>query len=266
MGERVGSEIRDCLEVTYVMAVRVAINVLWLILCPLAAAQNHGIRGIVLDEQGNPIGAVRVYSIYHCCPAQFASAISDEHGRFELEHIGSVLHIERDGFEPQSVVTKGPDANLELRIRHETEKNRLPKCRTTGQGDKLLGRRVRFLVPERGVHVDRGEDVDYVNYGIRVKRKGASLVLWFGATAFNPEPDDDLLISSSEFSQKNIYGLDGNLLGMDSRGRNVAGTRRHTRGLGADATYSNASPEESAVFDGIIDSMCVPSPDEKRHY
>ncbi len=115
--------------------------------------------------------------------------------------------------------------------------------------------------------MNRVDDADYVVYGIRLKRKGAELELWFGPTAFNPWPDDKLLVGSSDFSQRNIYRPEGDFMGMDSRGRTAEDGRwRHAGGVAEGAKYSDASREEAIVFDRIIDSMCVPGPNEKQHH
>jgi len=99
--------------------------------------------------------------------------------------------------------------------------------------------------------------VDYRVYGIRLKRRGSVLELWFGPTAFTVEPDDQQLVKSVEFSQRNIFNSKDEAIGLDTRGRDLDDRMwRRTGIIMSGAKYDGASPEESAVFDRILDSAC----------
>ncbi len=230
-----------------------------------AAGQSSGILGKVIDEDGAPVARASVYSKLSCCPAKCATSTTDEKGNFGLDATGSLLHVDRDGFRPQALVVKSGKKDLQIQLVAEKGKLSLSECHTPARGGQLLGNRhIRFFVPESRLHVSRGEDVDYVNYGIRLRRKGAILELWFGPTAWSLEPDDDLFIKSAEFAQRNIFNASG-IVGMDSRGHTRSDRFwRHSGVMGGGAKYEHATPEEAAAFDQIIDSMCIATGAEQR--
>jgi hypothetical protein len=80
--------------------------------------------------------------------------------------------------------------------------------------------------------------------------------------AFHPDPPADTLKASMTFTQTKLVNRDGNEIGLDSRGKRD--DQRSWRWLGVwaeGAVYENASPEDAALFDQIIDSAClVPYP------
>jgi hypothetical protein len=117
---------------------------------------------------------------------------------------------------------------------------------------------LHFSVPKNGVHVTGGNlDADYMVFGIKLKRRGSTLELWFGPTAFSPEPNDQQLIASKQFSQKNVFNSSDQAIGLDTQGR-AADNRlwRRMGTIGSGAKYEKASPEEAEVFDRIIGSAC----------
>jgi hypothetical protein len=142
----------------------------------------------------------------------------------------------------------------------------VPKCGLPKPGEELLGwgnYGLHFSVPENGVKIARGSDVDYIRYAITLQGGGSYLELWFGPNAFSPEPHDKLFVESADFSQRNLRSIDGQRVGIDSWGRLHNGSRWRQSGVSGDggAIYENASTEEAHLFDQIINSICtVPWP------
>jgi len=229
--------------------------------------QDKGISGFAVDDRGSPVAGAVVYGSPSNGPMRSDTSTTDDKGWFYLASPGLIVHFRSDGFQPKTLILKQTGTNLRVTLVPDTERFHYPECGTTVAGEQLLGwgtSRVRFPVPGKGLHVTGGDvDVDYVNYRITLRRHGAALGLWFGPTAWSLDPYDDQLVKSVEFSQRNIFNSRG-VVGMDSRGRTASNRLwRHSGIIGAGAGYEDASPEEAAVFDRIIDSACVAN-DEKH--
>lgn len=249
---------------------RFSLSVLFLcVIADLSAfGQLRGISGTVVDEHGFPIAGTIVYGSPSYGPNRSDVSTTDKSGRFHIDRPGTLLHVRSEGFQPRSIVLRGNEVDLQIALRTEAGGFHLAKCRETAKGEQLLGSGiwgVRVVVPERGVRVSKSEDVDYVSYDIRVKSKGATLELWFGPTAFSPDPDDKILIASVDFSQRSIFGPDGKVIGIDSQGRTSENRLwRHAGGFTDGASYDNASPEEAVILNRIIESMCI-AEDRKKN-
>jgi len=230
-----------------------------LLALPLSAGRGS-ISGKVVDEQGAPIVGAVVGTTSSCCPPKTNTSKTDERGQFHLDNHGPILRIRGENFEPQSLVLKNDYSDVLGRLHPELNKLHPPKCGRSTRGERLLGWGwgLHFSVPDHGIHVSGGDvDVDYRVYGIRLKRRGSVLELWFGPTAFTVEPDDQQLVKSVEFSQRNIFNSKDEAIGLDTRGRDLDDRLwRRTGIIMSGAKYDGASPEESAVFDRILDSAC----------
>lgn len=143
----------------------------------------------------------------------------------------------------------------------------LPICEQPGPHLRRIGwgkAGLQFDVPERDVKVLGGEpDVDYVRYLIKPKTGPGYLELWFGPTAFNPDPDKELLINSVSSLKRNVVSTSGEHIGIDSSGKLQTGeVWRHTFIMihGMEGARFRAGQENASLFNQIINSVCyVPS-------
>ena len=143
----------------------------------------------------------------------------------------------------------------------------MPLCRKPEPDFKQIGwgaYGLQFKVPTRAVNILGGDpDVDYVRYLIKPMASETTLELWFGPYAMNMDPDDDLILDSVAFAQRNVDNDKGQLVGEDSWGRLADGTAWRQTAVMAEggARYRNASPEYVELFNPVINSICdIPSP------
>jgi hypothetical protein len=220
------------------------------------------LRGTVTTVDGQPLPGVKIYTIGSpCC----SSTESDSKGKFQIEARGSVLHLWKDGFEPQIRVVNAADGELHVAMNPNDSDIILRPCRKSKVGEKQIGYGIRFVIPKRKVIIQGGKwDVDYVVYRITAKKdtQPHPLELWFGVYAISGEPDDQQITDSVTFRQRNIVIPDHGVSGVDTRGQwRAGGNWRHTAmAAQGGAIYRDASPQEAAFYDRIIDSLCfVPS-------
>jgi hypothetical protein len=139
---------------------------------------------------------------------------------------------------------------------------RIPACGNLPNDQKWISwgqYGLKFKVPKRGVKILGGDpDVDYVKFVIKPADHDTALVLWFGPYALTPEPKQEQLKSSAEFTQTKVVNSDGTAIGLDTRGKNHDNTtwRRFAVWLEG-AVYENASASDAALFDRVIESACV---------
>jgi hypothetical protein len=210
---------------------------------------------------GHPIAGVTVSG------GQRDRAVSDNGGKFRLEHPGRVIHFYKDGLSPQTVVLDDYRKPIYVALRAVEGSLVLPTCAKTKKDSRAIGwgkYGLRFSVPASSINIEGGKpDVDYVQWMISPQNSSGHLALWFGPYAANLEPQDDLFINSVSFSQRPIVIVGGAQAGVDSRGKlREGGEWRHTSVLGQGAgVYTNANPKDQELFDRIIDSICeVPYP------
>jgi hypothetical protein len=150
-----------------------------------------------------------------------------------------------------------------------TPETRIPQCGKLLRGQKWISwgkYGLKFPCPKRGVKILGGKpDVDYVKFVIRLVDGNAALALWFGGMAFDPQPSAEQVKDSVTFRQAKVVASDGTEIGLDSRGQKPDRTLWRHFGVRAEgAEYNNASHQEAALFDSIIDTAClVPYPDTK---
>jgi hypothetical protein len=71
------------------------------------------------------------------------------------------------------------------------------------------------------------------------------------------DPDDSEFINATVFQQRNVVRPDGADAGLDSWGRSSDGSNwRQTAVSFEGAIYKAAPPEDSELFDRIINSLC----------
>jgi hypothetical protein len=218
---------------------------------------------------GQPISAVTVSGAIWktCCPAQRDRSVSDNEGKFHLEHPGRVIHFYKNGLSPQTVVLDDYTRAIDVTLKTSEDSLALPTCAKTKEGSRAIGwgkYGLQFSVPTHSTNIAGGRpDVDYVRWIISPQKGSSNLALWFGPYTANLEPEDDRFIQSASFIQRTIVVGDGAQAGIDSRGKlRGGGEWRHTAILGQGAAmYTNANPDDRELFDHIIDSICeVPYP------
>lgn len=139
----------------------------------------------------------------------------------------------------------------------------MPACASASARDNFFAwsHVLRFTLPERDVKFHRGKaDVDYVREVIQRKSTSAVMSLWSGPMSFSPDPPSDLVQNSPTYSKRELHATDDSLIGFDSFG--VTATGKYWRNtffaIGVNGMrYENASVEDAAFFDRIIDSVCI---------
>jgi hypothetical protein len=232
----------------------------------MLAQTSSPISGTVLAKDGQPIEGVRVVSARSRDPVKLENTTTDKDGRFRLEHPGAVIHLEKENLEPLALVVAQGTSEVRATMEPPNGDLALPTCAAPGLGQKRIGGGnygVQFEVPERQVKISGGEPhMEYVGYVVKPKGSSAHLGLWFGLHAFGLDPDDDLFINSSSFTQRNVTNSTG-VIGRDSSGHlRSGGSWRVTAVAAGGAIYRDASPEDAALFDQVINSICqIPYPE-----
>lgn len=139
----------------------------------------------------------------------------------------------------------------------------IPACGKTGAHDRWFAwsHVLRFTLAEKDIRFHRGKvDVDYIRDVVHRKSTNAVMSLWSGPLSFSPDPPPDLVQKSPAYSKRELHPTDGALVGFDSFGVTTDGKHwRHTF-FGIELhgfMYENATQEDAAFFDRIIDSVCI---------
>jgi hypothetical protein len=206
-----------------------------------------------------------------CCPIKREETKTDQNGEFRVNNPGAVIHVWKEHFGPRSLVVRSETSELRITMEPATDDLRVPQCRKPARDARYIGwgpRGLQFPVPRRAVKVSGGEpDVDYVRYIIQPTAGASHMELWFGPYAMNFDPEDGLVVGSSDFAQRNVVNAGNEFLGMDSWGHLSSGTGwRHTSIIGeGGATYEDANAEETELYDQTINSLCTrPLPPSKH--
>jgi hypothetical protein len=202
-----------------------------------------------------------------CCPYKREQATTDQDGQFRIEHPGDVIHLSKDKLQPQAFVLGLERSAVHITLEPSTDSLVVPVCGRLGSGRQRIGWAkygLQFDIAKHSVKILGGKpDADYVRYVIKPKTGKAYLELWFGPYAMSELPGDDQFINSDKYAQRNVIASDGGLLGMDSWGQQRGGGNwRQTAVVGQGGSrYQNATPEDSSLFDQIVNSLCeVPYP------
>jgi hypothetical protein len=236
-----------------------------LLFAPGASAQtDSALDGTVTTRNGQPVAGASVLGSTPktCCPSTPESTKTDERGMFHLAHAGAVVHFFKEDFEPQTRVIQPGTSQIAVSLLASNNDNDLtaPSCRKHRPGTKRIGGRVGFDVPGRNVQVLGGKpDVDYVRYVIKPKTGDSYLELWFGPYALSMTPSDDDFLNSVTFSERRIVSASMGVIGTDTRGQlqNQEKWRQAAVAASGGAWYRAKTAEDAALFDQIVDSMCV---------
>jgi hypothetical protein len=240
-----------------------------LILPSLLGQTESPVTGTAVTKDGQPISGVMVYGAMskNCCPFKREKTTTDKEGHFRLEHPGAVIHFWKEDLQPRAVVVQPGTSEIRVAMDVSTGSLVIRVCGKPGPGQKQIGwgkYGLQFKVPTRAVRILGGKaDVDYLRYVIKPKTGDAYLELWFGPYAMNSEPDDDLLVNSVKFAQRNVVASDGGVVGQDSWGELASGSIwRQTAVVAVGGSrYGNASAQDANLFDQVVTSICqVPYP------
>jgi hypothetical protein len=167
------------------------------------------------------------------------------------------------------LVQSGEALKTQVKPENSADAMVVPICSELGPHLRRIGGKLglQFDVPKREVKVLGGKpDVDYVRYVIKPKTGQGYLELWFGPYAFNPNPEEELLIKSVSSQKRGVVSTSGEHMGTDSSGKLQTGeVWRHTFfGIsGMDGARFRAGQENAPLFNRIIDSACY-VPDSQR--
>jgi hypothetical protein len=234
-----------------------------LLSAPVASAQtDSALDGTVTTKDGQPVAGASVLGSTPktCCPSTPESAKTDEKGMFHLAHPGVVVHFFKEDFEPQTRVIQPGTSQIAVSLLPSGNDLTSPPCRKHRPGTKRIGSRLGFDVPRRNVQVLGGKpDTDYVMYVIKPKTGGSYLQLWFGPYALSTIPGDDDFLNSVTFSERRIVSPSMGVVGTDTRGQlqNQERWRQAAVVASGGARYRAKTTEDVALFDQIVDSMCV---------
>jgi hypothetical protein len=234
-----------------------------LLFASVANAQtDSALNGTVTTKDGQPVAGASVVGSTPktCCASTPETAKTDEKGMFHLAHPGAVVHVFKEDFEPQTRVVQSGTSQIVVTLLPLGNDLTAAPCQKHRPGTKRIGRRVGFDVPRKNVQVLGGKtDVDYVRYVIKPKTGDSYLELWFGPYALSMTPSDEDFLNSVTFSERRIVSPSMGVVGTDTRGqlKNQGKWRQAAVVASGGASYHAKTAEDAALFDRIVDSMCV---------
>lgn len=209
------------------------------------------LTGIVRSKSGISLANVSVTS--QCEPS--VQTKTDADGFFRLPAHGKVVFFRHPGFRPLSKILDSTTTAVQIVLEESAQTEwKVPSHRNASHAERYIGDESKLAVP-KGVMLKKIQDADYLLYIIYDrKNKHELLEVWFGLNVSSGYPPDDLLISSSEFTERSWTSGTGT--GVDLQGRLKTGERwRWTSLLSGMARYRVKSEEAANSFDRIIDSF-----------
>jgi hypothetical protein len=210
------------------------------------------LTGTVRSRSGKALANVSITS--QCEPC--VQTKTDANGFFSLPAHGSVVFFRYAGYRPLSKIFDSKTTTVEIALEEGAESEwRVPSSQNLSRTERYIGDESKLVVPRRMI-LRKVQDTDYLLYIIHDrKNKRRLLEVWFGLNVSSGYPPDDLLISSSEFTERSWRCEIGK--GVDLRGRLKSGERWRWISLVLGmATYRVKSEEAANSFDKIIDSFC----------
>jgi len=180
---------------------------------------------------------------------------TDASGFFRLPAHGRVVFFRHPGFRPLSKILDSTTTIVQIVLEESAQSEwKVPSHQIAGRAERYIGDESKLAVP-KGMMLKKVQDTDYQLYIIYDrKNKHDLLEVWFGLNVSSGYPPDDLLISSSEFTERSWTCETGR--GADLRGRSKIGDRwRWTSLLSGMARYRVKSEDAAKSFDRIIDSF-----------
>jgi len=230
------------------------------------------VSGLVTDGAGRPLASVSVFS---GTGSQPDATTTGADGHFQLANSTNVLHAELDGYQPLTLLINPPAEDLRIQMRPIALSPLsgailAPACNPLPPRDHSVrrlgtpGSGLQFDVPRKGWSLHDLGQGDLHEYVLEPRHSHTELILWFGANADQPTPEDHFFLESASFAQRAIVvagsSASGPLqsIGIDSYGTFPDGARwRHLAAADAGAGYDRATPPQAALFDAIIASLCI---------
>lgn len=239
---------------------------------PSLAQTPAPVSGLVTNAAGQPLAGVTVSS---GSGSEQSAATTGADGRFQLGNSTDVLHAQLDGYQPLTLLINPPAGDLRLQLHaialspltgaliappctaHQTKDHAAVRIGTPGAG-------LQFTVPRKDWSVHDLGQGDLHAFVLQPRHSRAQLILRFGANAIPSLPEDRYFLESSSFTQRAILVDDGSgpspldSVGIDSSGIFSDGSRwRYLATAVSGATYDHATPPDAALFDAVIDTLCV---------
>lgn len=233
---------------------------------PSFAQQPAAVSGVVTNAAGQPLAGASVFS---GTGSQQIATITGVDGRFQIATSTNVLHAGLDGYEPLTLLIKPPAGDLRLELLPLTGTLLAPACGPPPTDHDVVrlgtpGLGLEFTVSRKGWTLHDLGQGDLHEYVVAQKHSRAQLILWFGANAVSPTPEDHYFLESSSFAQHVLVAADPgaagppHAIGIDSSGTFSDGSLwRHLATPASGATYDHATPADAALFDAIISTLCV---------
>lgn len=240
----------------------------FLISLPNLCQSETPLAGTVTTKDGRPTAGVEVFGSTSkvSYPVTREETKTDSEGHFRLEHPGEVIHFFKINFRPQSYVVDPRNPYVRITLEPSAADDLVvPPCGKRVRGQRRIGwgwgneYAFWFDVPKHEAKLLGGKwDVDYVKYAVKPRNSESHMELWFGPYAIDKYPSHEFVFDSTEDNERNVVASDGGLLGADSWGHLTSGKNwRHTAILGVGgATYRDATSDDAAFFDQIINTVC----------
>lgn len=216
------------------------------------------VSGVVLDENEKPVAGAWI--AHAALPNKDNQTSAD--GSFRFTTRAPAFVIRQLGYQGAyvKVTQTGP-----LRIILKPVQDTLPICTNPTTCSSLSQAGGHFCFPKiPGVKVrGHGQDIDYTTlvysahgpHGKRYLQHGSGPMWSFGV------PEDEDVRSSVEYSERTYQGK--RYFVVDARGKTAKGGMWRFLGeMGESAEYEDADPATAALFDKMMDGVCmVPSMD-----
>jgi hypothetical protein len=238
------------------------------ILClpTLLAQRQPTLNGVVTNAEGHPIeGAIVSEGLSKTVSAkQLDHVTTDKDGRFQLAYPGEVIRVRKETFQPLTLVLNSGSFDITVKLMPEHDNLVARPCSNSpARGSRRIGFGpigARFDIPKKEVEILGGKwDVDYVRYIVRAKSDGGKLEFWFGPYAVSSEPPDEDFLNSVSFEERYVISSTGEHYGLDVSGIQGDGSRwrRTSIVMTGGGLYDSAQPGDAALFDQIINSICL---------
>jgi hypothetical protein len=216
--------------------------------------------GTVRSNDGTPLADVAIY-----VGSDLPKTKTTADGSFvvEITWKGAVIFVAHPGFRPAARPIQSFRERMDIVIEPESLSTWwLPTCLSKPPASRVFGGVPSLPLP-KGVKFRTGStDIDY-----RVDRIAFGswwhpqyLEFWIGPSAAGPRPPDYLFKQSKEFSLRYWRSKDMSREGIDARGSDSDGRRWRHVNIGSNGImYRQASDAAAKFFDGIVDSMCMPT-------
>lgn len=220
---------------------------------PLLRQESRKVSGIVTGTQGQPIAGA---AIWHNDDRKDL-VVTDFNGHFEFSTRAPAFVIRKNGYTGAFVRTETAQS-VRVTLRQDT--GTIPVCTGKTECNSIVGFGAVFCFPNvDGVKVsEQDNDIDYGSriYSVRLK-SGRQPMQHAGGGEWGPGfPLDGDVWDSVEYSEKNYqYGTSSI---ADARGMTSSGKYWRSIGrFGETAAYRNVDQESAALFDRVLDGMCI---------